>query len=61
MMSHPLMLFYLANTQIDEAQRLARKARNIATTVKAKKATRRDVVAAPVEKTEEMERVPSLV
>jgi cytosine/adenosine deaminase-related metal-dependent hydrolase len=60
--SHPQMLYYLANAQIDEAQRLARSARRAAKVVKTRRRARaQQPSVAPVERVEEVERVPSLV
>lgn len=61
-MSHPQMLYYLANAQIDEAQRLARSARRAAMVVKTRRRARvEEPSTATVERVEEVERVPSLV
>lgn len=61
-MSHPQMLYYLANAQIDEVQRLARSARKAAKVVKhRRRPVVEEPVVAPVAHDEEVERVPSLV
>jgi hypothetical protein len=62
--SHPQMLYYLAVTQIEEAQRLADRARRITETVKLRRARRAEaieVVTVPEVSEKAVERVPSLV
>jgi hypothetical protein len=62
--SHPQMLYYLAVTQIEEAQRLADRARRITETVRLRRTRRAeatDAVTDPDVSEEAVERVPSLV
>ncbi|MGF1665564.1 MAG: hypothetical protein ACFCVC_04745 [Acidimicrobiia bacterium] len=60
-MSHPQMLYYLAVTQIEEAHRLADRARDAAEAVKVRRARRAAANEVPPVPEEVVERVPSLV
>ncbi len=60
-MSHPQMLYYLAVTQIEEAHRLADRARDVADAVRQRRARRAAANEASPAPEEVVERVPSLV
>lgn len=61
-MSHPYMLYHLASMQIDEAQRLAARARRLASRLRSSRSEELIERSPVVATTEEVdERVPSLV